>query len=95
MFCFCLRGDGRHADLEARRIGYEFGGAYVPIVPAAVLFDLPVGGKPGVRPDADCGLQAAQAASGGAVAEGNVGAGAGATVGKAEASLRAVRAARA
>jgi L-aminopeptidase/D-esterase-like protein len=68
--------------LEERKVGFPFGGAYVPIVPAAVLFDLPVGGKPLVRPDASCGYAAATAATGGPVAEGSVGAGAGATVGK-------------
>jgi L-aminopeptidase/D-esterase-like protein len=54
----------------------------VPIVPAAILFDLPFGGKPDIRPTADCGYRAVTAASDAAVAEGNVGAGAGATVGK-------------
>src|SRR5688500_14172127 len=68
--------------LEEKKIGFEFGGAYVPIVPAAVLFDLPVGGKPLVRPGADCGYRAAQGATSGTIEEGNVGAGAGATVGK-------------
>jgi len=68
--------------LEEKKIGFAFGGAYVPIVPAAVLFDLPVGGKPMIRPDADCGYAAATAATDGPIAEGNVGAGAGATVGK-------------
>ena len=68
--------------LEERKVGFPFGGAYVPIVPAAVLFDLPVGGKPLIRPDASCGYAAAQAATDGPVAEGSVGAGAGATVGK-------------
>jgi L-aminopeptidase/D-esterase-like protein len=53
----------------------------VPIVPAAVLFDLEVG-DPKIRPNAESGYQACQAASSGSVAEGNVGAGAGATVGK-------------
>jgi L-aminopeptidase/D-esterase-like protein len=67
--------------LEERKIGFEFGGAYVPIVPAAALFDLPVG-NPRIRPGAECGYLAAQAATEGPVAEGNVGAGAGATVGK-------------
>ena len=62
-------------------MGFKFGGSVVPIVPAAILFDLPVGdGR--IRPGADCGFRAAQAASDGPVAEGNVGAGAGATVGK-------------
>ena len=68
--------------LEERKIGFPFGGAYVPIVPAAVLFDLPVGGKPLIRPDASCGYAAAKAATNGPIAEGSVGAGAGATVGK-------------
>jgi L-aminopeptidase/D-esterase-like protein len=68
--------------LEERKVGFPFGGAYVPIVPAAVLFDLPVGGKPLIRPDAACGYAAAKDATDGAVAEGSVGAGAGATVGK-------------
>src|SRR6185369_17342667 len=54
----------------------------VPIVSAAVLIDLWVGGKPSIRPDADCGYRAAGAASRAPVAEGSVGAGAGATVGK-------------
>jgi L-aminopeptidase/D-esterase-like protein len=54
----------------------------VPIVPAAILFDLGFGGDSRIRPTADCGYRASQAASTGAVKEGNVGAGAGATVGK-------------
>jgi L-aminopeptidase/D-esterase-like protein len=54
----------------------------VPIVTAAVLIDLWVGGKPSIRPGADCGYRAARAASRARVAEGTVGAGAGATVGK-------------
>jgi L-aminopeptidase/D-esterase-like protein len=67
--------------LEQNGIGFRFGGAVVPIVPAAILFDLNVGdGR--IRPTADCGFAAAQAATTGPVAEGNVGAGAGATVGK-------------
>jgi L-aminopeptidase/D-esterase-like protein len=67
--------------LEQRGVGLTFGGAVIPIVPAAILFDLGVGdGR--IRPDAECGVAAASAASDGPVAEGNVGAGAGATVGK-------------
>jgi L-aminopeptidase/D-esterase-like protein len=53
----------------------------IPIVPAAILFDLNVG-DPAIRPGADCGLAAARGSGDGPVAEGNVGAGAGATVGK-------------
>jgi L-aminopeptidase/D-esterase-like protein len=69
--------------LEEKGIGWKVGSAgVVPIVPAAILFDLPFGGKPSVRPTADCGYKAAEAATDGPVAEGNVGAGAGATVGK-------------
>lgn len=69
--------------LEERRIGWRVGAVgVVPIVPAAILFDLPFGGKPQIRPTADCGYRAAEAATSGPVAEGNVGAGAGATVGK-------------
>jgi len=77
--------------LEARGIGYDAGVARVPIVPAAVLFDLGVGGDPKVRPTADCGYRAASAASSGPVAEGNVGAGAGATVGKLAGRDRAMK----
>lgn len=69
--------------LEERKIGWNVGTAgVVPIVPSAILIDLWFGGDPKIRPTADCGYQAATAASDGAVAEGNVGAGAGATVGK-------------
>jgi L-aminopeptidase/D-esterase-like protein len=68
--------------LEERGIGYRVGTGVVPIVPAAILFDLGFGGNPRIRPTADCGYQAAQSAHNGAVAEGNVGAGTGATVGK-------------
>jgi L-aminopeptidase/D-esterase-like protein len=53
----------------------------VPIVPAAILFDLWVG-DPRIRPDAAAGYAACEAASREAPAEGNVGAGAGASVGK-------------
>ncbi len=69
--------------LEERNIGWKVGAAgVVPIVPAAILFDLPFGGNPKIRPTADCGYKAADAATTGPVAEGNVGAGTGATVGK-------------
>lgn len=67
--------------LEERGVGYDTGVARVPIVPAAVIFDLAVG-RADVRPDAAMGYAACQAASDGPVAEGNVGAGMGATLGK-------------
>jgi L-aminopeptidase/D-esterase-like protein len=68
--------------LDERHIGYKTAAGVVPIVPAAILFDLGFGGDPKIRPTADCGYKAASTASDGPVAEGNVGAGAGATVGK-------------
>jgi len=68
--------------LEERGVGFRTGAGVVPIVPAAILFDLGFGGDASIRPTADCGYRAAEAASDGPVAEGNVGAGAGATVGK-------------
>jgi L-aminopeptidase/D-esterase-like protein len=67
--------------LEERGIGYNVGVAKVPIVPAAILFDLSVG-DPKIRPDASAGYEACKNASDKTPAEGNVGAGAGATVGK-------------
>ena len=68
--------------LEEHNIGWPAGPSRVPIVPAAILFDLGVGGNPKIRPTADCGYKAAAAATTGVVTEGSVGAGAGATVGK-------------
>jgi len=69
--------------LEERKIGWNVGAAgVVPIVPSAILFDLGFGGDPKIRPTADCGYKAAMTASDAAVTEGNVGAGAGATLGK-------------
>ncbi|MQA29317.1 MAG: peptidase S58 family protein [Luteitalea sp.] len=69
--------------LDERNIGFKaFGNINVPIVPAASLIDLNVGGSSKIRPTADCGYRAAQAATTAPIEEGNVGAGAGATVGK-------------
>jgi L-aminopeptidase/D-esterase-like protein len=69
--------------LEERKIGWNVGTAgVVPIVPSAILIDLWFGGDPKIRPTADCGYKAAVEATNGPIAEGNVGAGAGATVGK-------------
>jgi L-aminopeptidase/D-esterase-like protein len=67
--------------LEEQGIGFDTRVARVPIVPAAILFDLGVG-DPKIRPDAEAGYKACKAATTSAPAEGNVGAGAGATVGK-------------
>ncbi len=68
--------------LEERDIGHDAGVARVPIVPAAAIFDLGLGDAH-VRPGEDEGRAACEAAVEGASPEGNVGAGAGATVGKA------------
>ncbi|MGK5507928.1 P1 family peptidase [Brevibacillus formosus] len=67
--------------LEEQGIGLDVGYGVVPIVPAAVLFDLAVGDYR-VRPDRQMGYEAALAASRETVAQGNVGAGTGASVGK-------------
>lgn len=67
--------------LDERKIGFDTGVVRVPIVAGAILFDLGVG-DPAIRPDAACGYKAAATASSDPVAEGSVGAGAGATVGK-------------
>lgn len=67
--------------LEERGVGFDVGVTRVPIVPAAALFDLGVG-QAHVRPDAASGARALAAATGGPVAQGCVGAGTGATIGK-------------
>jgi L-aminopeptidase/D-esterase-like protein len=68
--------------LEERGVGWAFGGGPVPVVVGAVLYDLRLG-RGDVRPDAEAGYWACRAAKAGAVAQGSVGAGTGATVGKA------------
>jgi len=67
--------------LEEKKIGYDTGTAKVPIVPAAILYDLALG-RADVRPDSAMGYLAASQASSAPVNEGNVGAGTGASVGK-------------
>lgn len=68
--------------LEEKKMGYRIGQlGVVPIVPAAILMDLGVGDFK-IRPNAESGYKACMAASTGPVAEGSVGAGAGATIGK-------------
>ncbi len=76
--------------LEENGIGLAVGFGLVPIVPAAVLFDLPVG-NPRIRPDARAGYAACVAASRKPPQEGNVGAGSGALVGKIFGLQRAMR----
>ena len=73
--------DGVMRFLEERNIGLKIRSVCVPIVPTAVIFDLFVGDGT-VRPDRDMGYTACQAASEKEVPFGNIGVGAGATVGK-------------
>jgi len=82
--------DGVVKYLDEKHIGFPTGAGVVPIVPAAILYDLQVGNGT-VRPGADCGYAAARAATSDPVTEGNVGAGAGATVGKLLRSDRAMK----
>lgn len=67
--------------LEQKGVGFPTGYAQVPIVPGAILYDLGIG-KAHIRPTREMGEAAAAAATAGPVAEGCVGAGTGATVGK-------------
>lgn len=67
--------------LESKKVGYKTGSAIVPIVPAAIIYDLDIG-NPKIRPDAEMGFQACQNAIQNKPEEGNVGCGTGATVGK-------------
>ena len=73
--------DGVMRYLAERGVGVKAGPARVPIVPAAILFDLAVGSAD-ARPDAEMGYAACLAASDEAVAQGNVGAGTGCSAGK-------------
>ena len=76
--------------LEERGFGYDTVVAKVPIVPAAIIFDLAIGSSK-VRPGVEEGYKACLAASDKEVAEGCVGAGTGATVGKALGMDRAIK----
>jgi L-aminopeptidase/D-esterase-like protein len=67
--------------LEEQNIGFPMGSVVVPIVPAAVLYDLGLG-RADFRPDAAMGYRAAASASSEPPAEGNFGAGTGASIGK-------------
>ena len=67
--------------LESKGVGVQFGGAVIPIVPAAILFDLGLM-QGDIRPTADDGEAACVNAGDSAPAQGSVGAGTGATVGK-------------
>lgn len=74
--------DGVVRYLEENGVGLDIGGvATIPLVSAAVLFDLMLG-RPDIRPDSRMGYEAAASAERGAFGQGSFGAGAGATVGK-------------
>ena len=76
--------------LEEQGVGFHFGKSYVPLVPAAVVFDLGVGSST-VRPTAESGYRAARAAKGGMVRQGNVGTGTGCTVARAGGMKRCLK----
>ncbi len=82
--------DGAMRYLRERGVGFDAGVARVPIVPAAILFDLAIG-RPDAYPDADMGYAACLAASEAPVHEGSVGVGTGCTAGKALGSRGASR----
>ena len=82
--------DGVIRYLEERGIGLDVGVARIPLVSAAVLFDLGVGSAD-ARPDAAMGYEAAASARSGAFAEGSVGAGTGASVGNILGTQRAMK----
>ena len=84
-------GDGVMRYLDERDIGYRVGSKVVPIVVGAILYDLGLEGDEKIRPGPECGYQAASTASDGPAAEGSVGAGAGATVGKMRGRDRSMR----
>jgi len=76
--------------LDEKNIGIVYGRRHIPIVPGASIFDLGIGDA-AIRPTADCGYRAAQAATTEPVAEGSIGAGAGATLGKFGGMSRAMK----
>ena len=82
--------DGVMRYLEERGVGFDARVAKVPIVPAAILFDLDLGDA-AARPTAEMGYAACQAAAAGLLDEGNVGAGTGARVGSILGAGRAMK----
>ncbi len=76
--------------LEEHGTGLDAWGTTIPIVTGAILFDLGIGDS-SIRPGADCGYTAADAAASGPVTRGSIGAGAGATVGKLAGMARAMK----
>ena len=84
-------GDGVMRYLDEEDVGYRLGDKVIPIVVGAILYDLGLEGEEKIRPDAECGYRAAESASSGSAAEGSVGAGAGATVGKMRGADRSMK----
>ncbi len=82
--------DGVMTFLEERGVGFPVGVGVVPIVASAILFDLAIG-DPTVRPRPEHGYRACASAESTAPAQGSVGAGTGATVGKTLGPGRAVK----
>lgn len=82
--------DGMIRYLEERGIGLDVGVARIPLVSAAVLFDLAVGSAK-ARPDDAMGYEAASSAASGPFEEGSVGAGTGASVGNILGTGRAMK----
>lgn len=83
--------DGVMRYLDEQDVGHRVGSKVVPIVVGAILYDLGLEGEEKIRPGPDCGYAAAAAASSATPAEGSVGAGAGATVGKMRGGDRAMK----
>jgi L-aminopeptidase/D-esterase-like protein len=77
--------------LDDRDVGYRMGPKVIPIVVSAILYDLGLEGEAKIRPGPECGYTAASAATDAPPAEGSVGAGAGATVGKMQGMARAMK----
>jgi L-aminopeptidase/D-esterase-like protein len=86
-------GDGVMRYLDEQDVGYGASGGrkIVPIVVGAILYDLGIEGEEKIRPGPECGYAAATRASARSAAEGTIGAGAGATVGKMQGMERAMK----
>ena len=82
--------DGVVSFLEEQGVGLDVGVARIPLVSGAVIFDLPIG-SPEARPGATMGYEAAASAKAGDFAQGTVGAGTGASVGKVLGMERAMK----
>ena len=85
-----VTADGVMQHLEEQGVGFRAGRFVVPIVPAAILFDLGMGDG-AIRPSRTSGYEAARRASTAPVEQGTVGAGAGATVGKMLGAARSMK----